>query len=52
MKLLKWIDEYFEKAFLIVCLSVMVLLIFMQIVLRWLGSAKIGRTRLNSSHIL
>lgn len=41
MKLLKWIDEYFEKAFLIVCLSVMVLLIFMQIVLRWLGSATI-----------
>lgn len=41
MKLLKWIDEYFEKAFLIVCLSVMVLLIFMQIVLRRLGSATI-----------
>lgn len=41
MKLLKWIDEYFEKAFLIVCLSVMVLLIFMQIVLRWFGSATI-----------
>lgn len=41
MKLLKWIDEYFEKAFLIVCLSVMVLLIFMQIVLRWPGSATI-----------
>lgn len=41
MKLLKWIDEYFEKAFSIVCLSVMVLLIFMQIVLRWLGSATI-----------
>lgn len=38
---MKWIDEYFEKAFLIVCLSVMVLLIFMQIVLRWLGSATI-----------
>lgn len=41
MKILKWIDEYFEKAFLIVCLCAMVLLIFMQIVLRWFGSATV-----------
>ena len=41
MKFLKWLDTYFEKAFLITCLSVMVLVIFMQIVLRWFGSATV-----------
>lgn len=41
MKVLKWIDKYFEKAFLITCLAVMVLVIFMQIVLRWFGAATV-----------
>lgn len=41
MKFLKWLDTYFEKAFLIACLSTMVLVIFMQIVLRWFGSATV-----------
>ena len=41
MKFLKWLDTYFEKAFLIACLSTMVLVIFMQIVLRRFGSATV-----------
>lgn len=35
MKLLKWIDDHFEKYFLIISLIVMVVLIFAQVVMRF-----------------
>lgn len=41
MKVLKFIDEQFEKWFLIVSLIVMVLVTFMQIVLRWFNAATV-----------
>ncbi len=41
MKVLKFIDEQFEKWFLIVSLFVMVLVTFMQIVLRWFNAATV-----------
>lgn len=41
MKVLKSIDEQFEKWFLIVSLIVMVLVTFMQIVLRWFNAATV-----------
>lgn len=41
MKVLKFIDEQFEKWFLIVSLIVMVLVTFMQIVLRWFNTATV-----------
>lgn len=41
MKVLKFIDEQFEKWFLIVSLIVMVLVTFMQIVLRWFNVATV-----------
>lgn len=41
MKALKFIDEQFEKWFLIVSLIVMVLVTFMQIVLRWFNAATV-----------
>ena len=41
MKVLKFIDEQFEKWFLIVALIVMVLVTFMQIVLRWFNAATV-----------
>ena len=41
MKVLKWMDEYLEKAFLIISLAAMVLVIFMQIVLRQFGAATV-----------
>ena len=41
MKVLKFIDEQFEKWFLIVSLIVMVLGTFMQIVLRWFNAATV-----------
>lgn len=41
MKVLKFIDEQFEKWFLIVSLIVMVLVTFIQIVLRWFNAATV-----------
>lgn len=41
MKFVKWLDTYFEKAFLITSLALMVLVIFAQIVLRWFGAATV-----------
>ena len=41
MKVLKFIDEQFEKWFLIASLIVMVLVTFMQIVLRWFNAATV-----------
>lgn len=41
MKVLKFIDEQFEKWFLIVSLIVMVLVTFIQIVLRWFNTATV-----------
>ena len=41
MKVLKFIDEQLEKWFLIVSLIVMVLVTFMQIVLRWFNAATV-----------
>lgn len=41
MKVLKFIDEQFEKWFLIVSLIVMVLVTFMQIVLRWFNATTV-----------
>lgn len=41
MKILKFIDEQFEKWFLIVSLIVMVLVTFIQIVLRWFNCATV-----------
>lgn len=41
MKVLKFIDEQLEKWFLIVSLIVMVLVTFMQIVLRWFSAATV-----------
>lgn len=41
MKVLKFIDEQFEKWFLIVSLIVMVLVTFIQIVLRWFNAAAV-----------
>lgn len=41
MKILKWLDTYFERAFLIISLALMVLVIFMQIVLRQFGAATV-----------
>ena len=41
MKVLKFIDEQFEKWFLIVSLIVMVLVTFIQIVLRWFKAATV-----------
>ncbi len=41
MKVLEFIDEQFEKWFLIVSLIVMVLVTFMQIVLRWFNAATV-----------
>lgn len=41
MKILKFIDEQFEKWFLIVSLIVMVLVTFIQIVLRWFNAATV-----------
>lgn len=41
MKVLKFIDEQFEKWFLIVSLIAMVLVTFMQIVLRWFNAATV-----------
>lgn len=41
MKVLKFIDEQFEKWFLIVSLIVMALVTFMQIVLRWFNAATV-----------
>ena len=41
MKVLKFIDEQFEKWFLIVYLIVMVLVTFIQIVLRWFNAATV-----------
>ena len=41
MKFLKFIDEQFEKWFLIASLIVMVLVTFMQIVLRWFNAATV-----------
>lgn len=41
MKVLKFIDEQFEKWFLIASLIVMVLVAFMQIVLRWFNAATV-----------
>ena len=41
MKVLKFIDEQFEKWFLIASLIVMVLVTFIQIVLRWFNAATV-----------
>lgn len=41
MRVLKFIDEQFEKWFLIASLIVMVLVTFMQIVLRWFNAATV-----------
>lgn len=41
MKFVKWLDTFFEKAFLITSLALMVLVIFAQIVLRWFGAATV-----------
>ena len=41
MKVLKFIDEQFEKWFLILSLIVMVLVTFIQIVLRWFNAATV-----------
>lgn len=41
MKFVKWLDTYFEKAFLITSLALMVLVIFAQIVLRRFGAATV-----------
>ena len=47
MKVLKFIDEQFEKWFLIVSLIVMVLVTFMQIVLRWFNAATVWAEELS-----
>lgn len=47
MKILKFIDKYFEKWFLIVSLIAMVLITFMQIVFRWFGHATVWAEELS-----
>lgn len=47
MKVLKFIDEQFEKWFLIASLIVMVLVTFMQIVLRWFNAATVWAEELS-----
>lgn len=41
MKFIRWIDTYFERAVLVISLALMVLVIFVQIVLRWFGAATV-----------
>ena len=47
MRVLKFIDEQFEKWALIASLIVMVLLTFMQVVLRWFGNATVWAEELS-----
>lgn len=47
MKVWKFIDEQFEKWFLIVTLVAMVLIVFMQVVLRWFDAATVWAEELS-----
>lgn len=47
MGILKWFDKYFEKWFLIISLIAMVLITFMQVVLRWFGHATVWAEELS-----
>ena len=47
MKVWQFIEKYFEKWFLIISLAVMVLITFMQVVLRWFDAATVWAEELS-----